>query len=389
MMERNALQQQVDTLPDLVREMVDGLVTAVSHSFPKSLCEDIDFVCLTGCGDSHHAPVNAELAFRQLAGLPAAALPALQFARYTAGYLPRGKNLVIGVSVSGGVSRTAEALRLARSSRAVTAAVTGNRRSAVAQEAEIVVHTAVPPLPDELQGLIVPGARSYVASQLALYLIAIHLGQVRGHLTKKVANSLRRELGQMADLMEQTIVQNDAITQQLARAWQDASQFVYCGAGPNYGTAMFSAAKLLEASGDSALAQDTEEWAHLQYFGREADTPTFIISAGGRDVDRAVEIATAAKTIGRRVAAIAPPDSPLGQVDKDALLPIPRVRECFSPLLTCLPGTLFAAARAELLGEPYFRNFGGGRSKAGGGGISRIRDSHQITELPNDEIMLQ
>ncbi|HFQ93060.1 MAG TPA: SIS domain-containing protein [Anaerolineae bacterium] len=382
-MERNALQQQVDTLPDLAREMVDGLVTAVAQSFPKSLCEDIDFVYLTGCGDSHHAPVNAELAFRQLSGLPAAALTAMQFARYTAGYLPRGQNLVIGVSVSGGVSRTAEALRLARLSGAATAAVTGNRRSAVAQEADVVVYTAVPPLPDELQGMIVPGARSYIASQLALYLIAIHLGQARGHLTKKTANSLRRELGQTADLMEQTIAQNEAITQTLAREWADAGQFVYCGAGPNYGTAMFSAAKLLEASGDVAIAQDTEEWAHLQYFGREADTPTFIISAGERDVDRAVEIATAAKTIGRRAAVIAPPDSPLGQTaDKDALLPIPHVRECFSPLLACLPGTLFAAARAELLGEPYFRNFGGGRSKEGGGGISRIRNSHQIIELP-------
>lgn len=382
MIERNALQQQVDTLPDLVREMVDGLVTAVFHSFPNSLCEDIDFVYLTGCGDSHHAPVNAALAFRQLAGLPAAALTAMAFARYTAGYLPRGQNLVMGVSVSGEVSRTAEVLRLARLSGAVTAAVTGNRQSAVAKEAEIVVHTAVPPLPDELQGLIVPGVRSYVASQLALYLTAIHLGQVRGHLTKKAATSLRRELGQIAEFMEQTIAQNDSITQQLAQEWHDASQFVYCGAGPNYGTALFNAAKLLEASGDIAIAQDTEEWAHLQYFGREVDTPTFIISAGERDGDRAVEIATAAKTIGRRVAVVTPPESPLGQMaNKDVLLPVPRVRECFSPLLTCLPGTLFAAARAEFLGEPYFRNFGGGRSKAGGGGISRIRTSHQIKEL--------
>lgn len=38
-------------------------------------------------------------------------------------------------------------------------------------------------------------------------------------------------------------------------------------------------------------------------------------------------------------------------------------RECFSPLLTCLPGTLFAAYRAEQLGEPYFRGFRGGRSR--------------------------
>ena len=32
----------------------------------------------------------------------------------------------------------------------------------------VVLKTAVPPLPDELQGMIVPGTRSYIASQLAL-----------------------------------------------------------------------------------------------------------------------------------------------------------------------------------------------------------------------------
>jgi glucosamine--fructose-6-phosphate aminotransferase (isomerizing) len=47
-------------------------------------------------------------------------------------------------------------------------------------------------------------------------------------------------------------------------------------------------------------------------------------------------------------------------------------------LITCLPGALFAAYRAQLIGEPYFRGFGGGRSIEGGGGISRIRDSGQI-----------
>ncbi|MBE0686222.1 MAG: hypothetical protein IH585_09495, partial [Anaerolineaceae bacterium] len=32
----------------------------------------------------------------------------------------------------------------------------------------------------------------------------------------------------------------------------------------------------------------------------------------------------------------------------------------------------------ELLSEPYFRNFSGGRSKEGGGGISRIRTSETL-----------
>lgn len=388
-MNRSPLHQQVDTLPDLVRAMIDPLVRSIRSALPESVSRQVQRVFLTGCGDSHHAALNAELAFEQLAGLPCEPMTALQMGRYAAGFLPEtgpGTNLLLAISVSGAVSRTIEALTLARQAGAIGVGVTGSRRSPLAQAAEIVVETAVPPLPDELAGLIVPGTRSYIASQLTLYLMAIHLGQMRGHLNKKQANQLRRDLAGMAELMEQTIAASDPVARQLVQDWLDADQFVFCGAGPNYGTALFSAAKILEASGDTAVAQDTEEWAHLQYFARQVTTPTFLISAGGWDESRALEIATAAHHIGRRVAVIAPANSKLAHTpDKMALLPIAGpIREAFSPLLTCLPGTLFAAYRAQAIGEPYFRDFGGGRSIEGGGGISRIRDSVQIEQVKRE-----
>ncbi|MFZ1399909.1 MAG: SIS domain-containing protein [Candidatus Promineifilaceae bacterium] len=392
-MARSQLHQQVDTLPEMVETMIDGLITAVRHTLTPTLSQKISRVFSTGCGDSYFAPLNAELAFEQLAGLPCEPLTALQFARYAVGFLPetgRGSNLVLAVSVSGGVSRTVEAMALAKQAGATAVALTGNPTGPLGQAAEFVVETAVPPLPAELQGLIVPGTRSYVASQLALYLCAIQLGENRGHLSKAAANKLRRELAHTADRMAQTIALSDKATRQAAEAWHDADQFVFCGSGPNYGTALFSAAKVLEASGDTAVAQDTEEWAHLQYFGRQVATPTVFIGAGGWDEGRALELVTAAQAIGRRVAAIAPQGSALAnhpELDFAWETPAlsqaegPPTRECFSPLLTCLPGTLFAATRAQLLGEPYFRNFGGGRSVEGGGGISRIRNSEQITEV--------
>ncbi len=386
--ERSALHQQMDTLPELVRVMVNGLVKVVRTALPDSLCKDSQRVFLVGCGDSYHASLNAELAFEELAGLPCEPMTAMQFARYGVQFLPDGGNLVLGVSVSGQVSRTAEALALARQAGAKTLAVTGNPNGALASEAEIVLKTAVPPLPDELQGMIVPGTRSYAASQLALYLTAIHLGEKRSRLTKTAANKLRHELANMADLMEQTIALSDPVARDLAASWLDADRFVFCGAGPNYGTALFSAAKMIEACGDTAVSQDLEEWAHLQYFEKQVDTPTFLISADGREADRTREIATAAHTIGRRVALIAPVESELVKTATstalsagffDTHLPIAApIRECFSPLLTCLPGTLFAAYRAQFLNEPYFRDFSGGRSPEGGGGISRIRTSHRV-----------
>ena len=368
--------------------MIDDLLRQGSDLLPPALCHSLDQVFITGCGDSHHAAVNAELAFGQLAGLPCRAAAAMHFGRYLAPALPLNDwhNLVLGVSVSGQVSRTVEAVDLAQQAGATTVAITGSRQSPLAAASSLVLRTAVPPLPDELAGLIVPGARSYIASQLALYLLAIHLGQARDHLIKKQANNLRRELAATAQQMEATIAACDPVARQAALAWQDAQTFVFCGSGPNYGTAMFSAAKLLEASGDTAVAQDTEEWAHLEYFAREPQTPTFLLSAADRDADRTLEVAAAARTIGRRLALIAPADSALAQTaDKDLLFPLAGpLRECFSPLVACLPGLLFAAYRAQVIGADYFRAFGGGRSAEGGGGISRIRTSHRLQDLPED-----
>jgi glucosamine--fructose-6-phosphate aminotransferase (isomerizing) len=387
MSQRSPLLQQVDTLPELVRELIDPLLRQAEALFSPVRSRELQQVYLTGCGDSYHAGVNAEMAFSQLAGLPCRAATAMQFGRYIAPTIPPN-SLVLAVSVSGMVSRTIEALDLAGQAGALTAAVTGNRRAGLAEVGKTVLHTAVPALSGELKGLILPGARSYIASQLALYLLAIQIGQDRRWLNKKMANVLRRELADTADQMEAVIAAGDHAAREVVLAWQKAQVFVYCGSGPNFGTALFSAAKLLEASGDTGTAQDMEEWAHLEYFAREPATPTILISAGGRDQDRALEVATAAKTIGRRLAIIAPLDSALAGAAEDGLyFPLSGpVRECFSPMQACLPGLLLAAHRAEQIGEVYFRGFGGGRSIKGGGGISRIRKSHRLKTLPQNDI---
>lgn len=389
-MEKSPLHQQVDTLPALVRSLAPGpaariatdLGKPVTGVFSPTQCRKIKRIIITGCGDSHHAALIAELAFEQLAGLPCEPLAALQFSRYAVPYIS-GDSLVLAISVSGQVSRTIEALDLARQAGVTTAAITGSRQTPLAQYADLVLESNVPPLPAELAGLIVPGTRSFVASLLTLFILAIHIGQQRNHLTKNSAIKLHLELSELADLMEQTIAICDPVADEAALAWESETNFVYCGSGPNYGTAAFSAAKLLEASGDTAIAQDMEEWAHLQYFARHTSTPTILISNAGRDEDRAMEIATAAKRIGRQVAIVAPESSHLATTsDKDFLFPLAgKPRECFSPLLASLPGVLFASYRAQRIKEQYFRNFSGGRSAVGGGGISRIRDSHRLNNL--------
>jgi glucosamine--fructose-6-phosphate aminotransferase (isomerizing) len=370
----NAMVAQVRSLPALIRELVPVLDDTVRKTLDHKLCLSVKRLYVTGCGDSHHAALASELAFEALAGRPTEPMSALQFARYAVGYLPPtgpGTNLVIGVSVSGEVARTTEALRLARKAGARTLALTATPGSRLTEAAELAVLSTPPPFPDP-PGVHTPGVRSYLASQLALLLTAVRIGEVRGHLDWGAATAVRRDILALADGAQRTVDACDPEASALAQEWRDATEFVFVGGGPNYGTALFSAAKVLEASGDGAVGQDTEEWAHLQFFARAAATPTFFITAAGRDLSRAAEAAVAARTIGRRVVAVAPASaSTLCQVASHVLPLAEGVPEVFSPLLAGIPGALFAAYRAEVLGEPFFRPAGGGRAP----GISRVRTS--------------
>ncbi len=382
---RSPMHQQIDTLPDLIRAIVKPFDASARRAFDFETCTSVKRIYLVGCGDSHHAPVGAELAFHQLTGLPTQALSSLPFSRYTAGFLPDtgpGTNLVICVSVSGEVSRTIEALDLAGKAGATAVALTGNPGGPLGAVAETVFETAVPPLPDELAGMVVPGIRSYLASQIALLLAALRIAEVRGSLTTAAADAEREAIAALADAVEETIQVCEPVVDDLVERWRGARLFEFVGAGPLYGVAMFSAAKVLEASGDAALAQETEEWSHLQYFAGDADTPLILLSAGQFDADRMAEVARAAQSISRPVALVSTEDATEIRTYVDTLLPIPRrIPERYASVVYSIPGELFAAARAAALGAPYFRNFKGGRTVDWANGASQIYSSHRITEL--------
>lgn len=385
MTNRSPMHQQIDTLPDLLRAVALPFDQSARATFDFELCTSLKRIFLVGCGDSYHACYGAELAFHQFAGVPAQAFSALTFSRYQVGYLPEtgpNTNLAIAVSVSGVVSRTIEALQLARQAGAVGVALTGAPDKALGLAAEKVFQTTVPPLPDELAGMLVPGVRSYLASQVALYSAAIRIGEVRGHITTAQADSLRAELAGLADVLEATIAACEPTVKELVAAWHDAPDFVFVGAGPAYSSAMFSAAKVLEAGGDAAMAQETEEWAHLQYFCADSGTPTFFLCPNGFDADRMAEVARAAQSIGRRRAAVVPAGESVISRFVEAVLPVQGdVREAFAPLVYSIPGELIAAERAALLGAPYFRDLAGGRTVDWADGASRIRDSHMLEEV--------
>src|ERR687894_3063069 len=177
----NHIITQVESLPELIRTEFDTLDMRVRRLLNHNECLSVKRIVITGSGDSHIAGLAAELAFEQIAGIPTEPMTAMQAARYGTPHFdnlfPRNP-LTIGISVSGTVARTREALALARNAGALTVAVTANPDSPVAGAAELVLDCAVPDFAPA------PGIRSYRVSLLMLYLLAIRLAEVNGRLTQ-------------------------------------------------------------------------------------------------------------------------------------------------------------------------------------------------------------
>lgn len=348
------MQKQIESLPALIREQVPVLDMRVRAAFTHAELLAVKEIVLTGCGDSYFAGLGARHFFQRICNIPTRVLPSFEAARYDLvdykSQFPRNP-LVMATSVTGKVVRTVEAIRIAREQGCLTLGITGHMEGPLAQASEKTVDCSLPPMAR------CPGVRSYRMSLLVMYLIGIHLAEVRGILSQRDSGVLRERLANTADQLEETIQLSKQKAKELAETFKDVKYFVFLGDGPNYPTAYFSAAKVTEAAGLIAVPQNSEEWAHLQYFESAfPDAPTFLITNAHRGYPRFLELLPLMKRIGRRVVAVAPADCRELVSAADFVLPVSsQVEDLFSPLVYAAGGELFAAYLADAIHADSFR----------------------------------
>jgi glucosamine--fructose-6-phosphate aminotransferase (isomerizing) len=151
-----------------------------------------------------------------------------------------------------------QAIERAKEHGALTIALTGTPNSAVTQVADRAI---VVELPQKERS---PGIRTYQASLMGMLLVAIQLGAMRDRYPQDEANVLRQVLAALADVVETTTNAIKERCREVADLIADTPTMVMVGSGPSYGTALFSAAKMIEAAGIFTLGQDLEEWWHVE-----------------------------------------------------------------------------------------------------------------------------
>ena len=375
---RQMMYTQIISQPALLLEIFEATERAVQDAFTHFRPRRWQAIYTAGCGDSFYAGLACEMAFGRFCRLPVKALSAMQCARYEADRLAPHA-VLFGISNSGHVSRSIEAVELARAAGIDTIAVTGNGTSGIARAAAAAIPVAIPPMGRS------PGIRSYTVQLLSLLLCALRLGELRQTLSAAEAETWRQQLRNVAACMEATLQASDALAAEVAERLGEAEDWVFLGSGPSYATALFTAAKLVESCGANAWGQDIEEWAHIQFFNRQEHTPTCVIVPPGRSVDRVLELLPYVKGIGRHTLVVASSQQTFLPTQVDVVLPVAQpVPEELSPLVYCLAGELLAYYLAEVRGAEFFQATRSFRSSGG-----RLRESHTLRHPDELELLAE
>jgi glucosamine--fructose-6-phosphate aminotransferase (isomerizing) len=213
----------------------------------------VERVAILACGTSWHAALVGKFLIEQLARVPVEVDYGSEY-RYRHPIVTPN-TLAIVITQSGETADTLAALREARKHGASSIAICNVVGSMATRETDGTVYTHAGP------EIGVASTKAFTSQLVALYLLALHLGQVRGALTQEASKPHVDALLQLPLLLEQAL-KVAPILEDVAARFCHRTDFLYLGRGINYPIALEGALKLKEISYIHAEGYPAGEMKH-------------------------------------------------------------------------------------------------------------------------------
>src|SRR6185436_7513912 len=230
-----------------------GKVFLHEIEIPDQVLHDIERVVILACGTSWHSALVGKFLFETLARVPVDVDYGSEY-RYRDPIVSEN-TLAIVITQSGETADTLAALREAKRKGARSMAICNVVGSMATRETEGTVLTHAGP------EIGVASTKAFTSQLVALHLLAIYLGQIRGTLSTADAKPHLEALTQLPLLLEQTL-KCEPITEEIAKRFYQRSDFLYLGRGINYPIALEGALKLKEISYIHAEGYPAGEMKH-------------------------------------------------------------------------------------------------------------------------------
>ncbi len=297
----------------------------------------VDRITILACGTSWHAALVGKFLIEHLARLPVEVDYGSEY-RYRHPIV-RPNTLAIVITQSGETADTLAALREARREGALSVAVCNVVGSMATRETDGTVYTHAGP------EIGVASTKAFTSQLVALYLLALKIGQVRGALSLEASKLHVDALLQLPLILEQTLKVEPEIREVAAR-FHAHKDFLYLGRGINYPIALEGALKLKEISYIHAEGYPAGEMKHGPIALIDEHLPVVIIAPHDHVFEKMIGNMQEVKARGGRIIALTTRgDKKLSAIldsSRDFVIEVPNTPELLTPIAMVLPLQLLA-----------------------------------------------
>jgi glutamine---fructose-6-phosphate transaminase (isomerizing) len=344
---KHFMLKEIHEQPRAVRETALG---RVSQESGKVIMEEMEItddefrgmqkLNIAACGTSWHAGLAGKFMIERLARVPVDVDYASEY-RYRDPIISRN-DVTLLITQSGETADTIAAQREAKQKGSRTLAICNVVGAMIAREASGTVYTHAGP------EIGVASTKAFTAQLTALFLLALHLGQVRGTISPEQSKYFIRELLKIPAKLE-ALLAREVETEELARIYSKSQDFLFLGRGIHYPMALEGALKLKEISYIHAEGYPAGEMKHGPNALIDENLPVVVIAT--QDHDDPTSILRYEKTISNikevkarsgQVIAIATEGDEEIKESVDHVIYVPWAPELLSPILEIVPLQLLA-----------------------------------------------
>jgi glucosamine--fructose-6-phosphate aminotransferase (isomerizing) len=345
---KHFMLKEIYEQPRSVRDTVQGRVSLDSGQVFLDEMSDIteaDFkrftsIKIAACGTSWHAGLAGKYMIEQLARLPVDVDYASEF-RYRSPVMDENTLLLV-ISQSGETADTIAALREAKELGSKVLAICNVQGSMIVREADGTILTHAGP------EIGVASTKAFTAQMIALYLLGLYLGNLRGVLSVDDARFHAQELAELPVKLEHLLNDSDGI-EELSKEFFRSTDFLYLGRGINFPVALEGALKLKEISYIHAEGYPAGEMKHGPNALIDERLPVLFINTreeGNRASELRYEkthsnIVEVKAREGIVISVLTEGDS-ISSVVSDHVIEIPAASDLLSPILSIIPLQLLA-----------------------------------------------
>ena len=290
-------------------------------------------ICIVACGSAYHAGVTGRYILEDLVRIPVEVDMASEF-RYR-NPLVGEKTLVVIISQSGETADSLAALRKARELGAKVLGLVNVVGSSIAREADSVLYTWAGP------EIAVATTKAYSCQLIALYLLAMYFGQIRGTLSGQRLAELLEDLRKLPDQVEMLLSHKDRI-QKFANRFLAAQDVFFIGRGVDYAISMEGSLKLKEISYVHSDAYAAGELKHGTISLVEEGTLVVALLTQEALYQKMISNMVEVKSRGAFVLAVTQEGNEEVEKASDYVIYIPETNPYFANSLAIIPLQLFA-----------------------------------------------